>query len=224
MSKTPQTRDVRSAAIRTGMIAGVATVLGMMFGCGASSPAAPTATPVTPAVSVIGVSPSIASLAGNSRVSIYGTGFASGATVTFDGIAATSVAVLEGRIITAVTPAMAVAKKVDVVVINPDGQRGVGTASFTYGVYSVTPSANTVAPGGQLSVSWTASTAQRDDYIELYRVGDSNANGLWWRGTGGATAGTLTVSAPTTPGQYEFRYVLEDEVTDVARSSPVTVK
>jgi hypothetical protein len=91
-------------------------------------------------------------------------------------------------------------------------------------VYSVTPSANTVAPGGQLSVSWTASSGQRNDYIEFYRVGDSNANALWWIGTGGAASGTATLGAPSATGQYEFRYVLEDEVTDVARSSQVTVK
>jgi hypothetical protein len=157
-------------------------------------------------------------------VSIYGTGFASGATVTFDGVAATGVTVVDGRSMTVVIPAMAAAKKVDVVVINTDGQRAVGTGSFTYAEYSVTPSANTVAPGGQLSVSWTASAGQRNDYIELYKTGDSNANGLWWIGTGGASSGTATLAAPSATGQYEFRYVLEDEVTDVARSSQVTVR
>jgi hypothetical protein len=199
-----------------------AALLGMTLACGASSPAGPSSTPATPPLSVIGVSPAIASIAGNSRVSIDGTGFAPGATVTFDGVAATSVTVVDGRLITAVTPAAAIARKVDVVVINPDGHRGVG--SFTYGAYAVTTSANTVAPGDQLSVSWTASAPQHNEYIVLYRVGDSNANGLWWVGTGSASFGTLTVSAPSASGQYEFRYVLEDEVTDVARSSPVTVR
>ena len=55
-------------------------------------------------------------------------------------------------------------------------------------------------------------------------VGDSNTNALWWIGTGGASSGTVTLIAPSATGQYEFRYVLEDEVTDVARSSQVTVK
>ena len=92
------------------------------------------------------------------------------------------------------------------------------------GVYTVTPGTNAVAPGGQLSVSWIASSGQRNDYIEFYRVGDSNTNALWWIGTGGAPSGTVTLAAPGAAGQYEFRYVLEDEVTDVARSSQVTVK
>jgi len=223
MSNTPNTKGVGFRIVQAGMAAGGAALLGMMLACGAGTPAGPSL-PVIPTFSVIGVAPSIASVSGNSRVSVYGTGFAPGATVTFDGVAATGVTVVDSRSITVVTPAMAAAKKVDVVVINADGQRAVGTASFTYAVYSLTPSANTVAPGGQLSVSWTASSGQRNDYIEFYRVGDSNANALWWIGTGGAASGTVTLGAPNSTGQYEFRYVLEDEVTDVARSSQVTVK
>ena len=55
--------------------------------------------------------------------------------MTFDGVAATGVTFVDGRMLTAITPATAVAKKVDVVVTNPDGQRGVGTASFIYAVF-----------------------------------------------------------------------------------------
>ena len=45
----------------------------------------------------------------------------------------------------------------------------------------------------------------------------------WWEYTDGATSGTLTLSAPTAPGQYEFRYLLDDGFVDTVRSSPVTV-
>ena len=129
MSNTPNTSGVRFRIVQAGMWAGGTALLGMMLGCGAGTPAGPSL-PVTPAFSVSGVSPSIASIAGNSRVSIYGTGFASGATVTFDGVAATGVTFVGGRVLRAITPGTAVAKKVDVVVTNPDGQRGVGTASL----------------------------------------------------------------------------------------------
>ena len=70
MSNTPNTRGVRFRIVQAGMTAGGAALLGMMLGCGAGAPAGPSLTPVTPALSVIGVSPSIASIAGNSRVSI----------------------------------------------------------------------------------------------------------------------------------------------------------
>jgi len=90
-------------------------------------------------------------------------------------------------------------------------------------VYTVTASANTVAPGGQLNVSWTASTGQPKDWIGLFKVRDGNGNHGWSNYTEGATSGTFTLSAPTEAGQYEFRYLLNDGVNDAARSSLVTV-
>jgi hypothetical protein len=91
------------------------------------------------------------------------------------------------------------------------------------GTYTLTPSANAVAPGSPLSVSWTATAGARGDTIALYKKGDPNTAGGWWRETFGAAAGTFTLTAPTQEGQYEFRYLLGDEVTDTARSSLVTV-
>jgi hypothetical protein len=90
--------------------------------------------------------------------------------------------------------------------------------------YSVTAGTNAVPAGGQLSVSWTASLGGRRDTIALYKKGDPNtAAAGWWQETFGAAAGTFTLTAPRQEGQYEFRYLLDDEVTDTARSSVVTV-
>ena len=89
--------------------------------------------------------------------------------------------------------------------------------------YSVTAGATVVAPGAQLSVSWTASIGGGRDTIALFKKGDASTVGGWWRATGGATAGTFTLTAPGEEGQYEFRYLLDDEVTDTARSGLVTV-
>ena len=90
-------------------------------------------------------------------------------------------------------------------------------------VYTVTAGSNAVAPGGQLSVSWTASIGQPLDWIGLFRVADWNGAHGWSSYTEGATAGTLTLTAPTEPGQYEFRYLLDNGVSDAARSSLVIV-
>ena len=90
------------------------------------------------------------------------------------------------------------------------------------GVYTVTASTNTVAPGGQLSVNWTTSIAYPWDWISLDRVGAAVGIHAWAQSTAGAASGTFTLSAPTQAGQYEFRYLLNDE-SDAARSSPVTV-
>ena len=91
------------------------------------------------------------------------------------------------------------------------------------GVYTVTASTSHVAPGGELSVSWTASTGRPQDWIGFFKQGDWNGNHGWSTYTAGATSGTSTLSAPTQPGQYEFRYLVNDSVDDVARSSLVTV-
>jgi hypothetical protein len=88
--------------------------------------------------------------------------------------------------------------------------------------YTVTAGTNMVAPGDQLSVSWTASPAYYADWISLFKVGQPNSPPVWVESTEGATSGTFTLSAPIQAGQYEFRYLLEDE-HDVARSSLVTV-
>jgi hypothetical protein len=91
------------------------------------------------------------------------------------------------------------------------------------GVYTVIASTSTVAPGDQLSVTWTASTGRPRDWIGLFKVGDWNGNHGWSNYTDGAPSGTFTLSAPTQAGQYEFRYLLNDSVDDAARSTVVTV-
>ena len=87
--------------------------------------------------------------------------------------------------------------------------------------YSVTAGANMVAPGDQLSVSWTASPGYYADWISLFNVGQPKSP-VWVKSTEGTTSGTFTLSAPIQAGQYEFRYLLEDE-HEVARSTLVTV-
>jgi hypothetical protein len=88
--------------------------------------------------------------------------------------------------------------------------------------YTVTAGTNMVAPGDQLSVSWTATPGYYADWISLFNVGQPNSLPVWVKSTEGATSGTFTLSAPIQAGRYEFRYLLEDE-HDVARSGLVTV-
>jgi hypothetical protein len=88
---------------------------------------------------------------------------------------------------------------------------------------TVTPSTGAVDAGGRMSVSWTAPRAQPKDWLALFRVGEGYDDD-WWDYTNGATSGTLTLAAPTRPGQYEFRYLSDDSFLDLARSSPVTVR
>ena len=72
-------------------------------------------------------------------------------------------------------------------------------------------------------MSWSAPTGRdAGDVIALFRVGDPNADYLWVSSTRGTTTGTLTLPAPTQPGQYEFRYLVEEAAT-TARSGVITV-
>jgi uncharacterized protein (TIGR03437 family) len=194
--------------------------------CEGRSPTSPTQLPpVAPgAPGVTAISPSTGSTARPTPVTITGTGFLAGATVTVDA-AAMSVTVVNSTTITAIVPAHA-AGHADVVVTNPGGSSGTLTAAFTYAfdeLFTVTPSSETVDAGAQMSVSWTAPGAQPRDWIAVFPVGGKYDDD-WWNHTNGATSGTHTLSAPTRPGQYEFRYLVDDGFLDVARSRPVTVR
>src|SRR5262249_24500538 len=84
-----------------------------------------------PPPTVSAVSPTSGSVNGGTTVTVTGTGFLSGATVKFGGIAATGIAVNSSKSITATTPAHG-AGTVDVSVTNSDGQSGTLTNGFTY--------------------------------------------------------------------------------------------
>jgi IPT/TIG domain len=194
--------------------------------CDGQSPVRPTPLPrvVPSAPTVTAISPSTGSTVRTTPVTISGTGFLAGATVTVDA-RVEKVVIVNSTTITAIVPARP-AGAADVVVTNPGGLSGALAAAFIYSLEEpvmVTPGIEAVDAGGQLSVSWTAPGAGAGDWIALFPVGGSYDDD-WWGETDGATSGTLTVIAPTRPGQYEFRYLLGGSFNDLARSSAVTVR
>jgi hypothetical protein len=86
---------------------------------------------IVPAVTVISVSPTGGTIAGGSAVTINGTGFNAGATVTFGGSAATNVVVVSSIKITARTPAHALGA-VNVTVTNTDTSNGTLVGGYLY--------------------------------------------------------------------------------------------
>ena len=197
--------------------------------CDGRSPSGPTPLPsaapgAPPAPTVTAISPSTGSTARPTLVTISGTGFLPGAIVTVDAMAM-RVQAVSSTTITAIVPTHA-AGPADVVVINPGGSTGTLAAAFTYYFeepFTVTPSTDAVDAGGEISVSWTAPGAQPRDWLALFKVG-ADYDDDWWDHTNGETSGTRTLIAPTRPGRYEFRYLLDDGFVDAARSSPVTVR
>jgi hypothetical protein len=199
--------------------------VGLSLGCD-KSPVAP-ARVVTP-LAVTGISPA-RGITGD-EVRVAGSGFLPGASLTLDGVRAHE-NLVGSTVITATIPARA-AGTVDVVVTNPDGQSRTLTGGFTYEVVSVAVSPTVVSPGGQLTMSWVAPGGRGcnfgGDWVALFRAEDPDytvaANGhsdLWFVHVCGETSGTSTLNAPTEPGEYEFRYMVD--ATPAARSSRVTV-
>ena len=111
--------------------------------------AAPTVTNIVPAAGPV---------AGGTPVTITGTGFVSGATVTIGGVAATSVTWVNATTITATSAAVAAGAK-DVVVTNPDSQFGTLAAGFTYAavptITNISPNSGPLLSGTSITITGT---------------------------------------------------------------------
>ncbi|HEV8471102.1 MAG TPA: IPT/TIG domain-containing protein, partial [Candidatus Limnocylindria bacterium] len=110
------------------------------------------------APTVTSITPNSGLVAGGTAVTVTGTGFQTGATVSFGGSALT-VSTVTATSITGTTTAHA-AGTVNVVVTNPDAQTGACTGCFTYvapgpTVSSVTPNSGPATGGTSVSVAGT---------------------------------------------------------------------
>ncbi len=169
---------------------------------------AATITPLTgPVVTVTGIAPAIGSPAGGQSVTISGTNFHAGAGVTFDGVAATSITVVNTSTITATTPAHA-AGTVDVVVTHPDS----ADATLTNGyVYSADPHwLNPVSGNWNTAANWSTGvvpTSAQTAYLDATGTYTVTMSGINQTVTGvhvgaGATlsvgSATLILTGPST--------------------------
>jgi hypothetical protein len=112
-----------------------------------------------PAPTVTSITPASGPIAGGTNVTISGTNFVTGATVTIGGTAATGVAVTNATTITATVAAHAVGAA-NVTVNNPDTQSGTLTNGFTYlgpapTVTGIAPTSGTTAGGTNVTMTGT---------------------------------------------------------------------
>jgi len=112
-----------------------------------------------PAPTVTSISPNTGTTAGGTPVTITGTGFQSGATVTVGGTAATGVTVVSSKSITATTPAHG-AGAVDIVVTNTDSQSGTLANGYSYSnpaptLTSISPNTGAAAGGTAVTITGT---------------------------------------------------------------------
>ena len=145
-------------------------------GQGGALPNAYTYTSSNPAPTISSVSPTSGTTAGGTAVTISGTGFLSGATVSFGGTAATGVTVVNSTSIKASTPAHA-AGAVNVVVTNPDAQTGTLTNGYTYtsstggGAISFVQVKSATPQSASSSVAVAYTTAQAAGNLNIVVVG-----------------------------------------------------
>jgi hypothetical protein len=113
---------------------------------------------VGPPATVISVNPNSGSSAGGTPITVTGTSFAAGATVTLGGTPATGVTTVNSTTITATTGAHAPCA-VNVVVTNPGSQGGTLTNGYTYlngtspAVCSISPKSGPPAGGTPITVT-----------------------------------------------------------------------
>ena len=96
-------------------------------GHGNDSPVAPAA----PRLAVSAIYPTSGLVSGGTEVGVGGAGFQEGTTVTFGGLAATHVRVINSRAMSVIAPAHA-AGDVEVVVANPDGRSASPPMRYRY--------------------------------------------------------------------------------------------
>jgi len=130
-----------------------------------------------------GVSPTTGPTAGGTSVTLTGQNFASGAAVTFGGVAATSIVVVSATQITATTPPHA-AGAVSVVVTNPNGQSATLANAFTFGAPA--PTVTSVSPGRGPTSGGTRITLTGKNFVTGATVT-----------FGGAAASAVTVVSAT---------------------------
>lgn len=89
--------------------------------------------------------------------------------------------------------------------------------------YVLTASPATIRAGATVTIAWTAGAGRTAaDWLGLYQVGATNRQYNWYALTRGAATGSISVVIRT-PGQYEFRYLLNGGYTDAGRSGTITV-
>jgi IPT/TIG domain-containing protein len=115
--------------------------------------------------SITNVSPNFGPTAGGTSVTINGSHFHTGASVSFASIPATNVMVVNSHQITATTPAAGSSGQVSLTVTNPDGAAGTAASAYTYGspvVNSVVPSSGVITGGTSVTINggnFTGATA-----------------------------------------------------------------
>jgi subtilisin family serine protease len=194
----------------------------------ATSPPVTVATPPSPVPVLTSLSPTSTPTGTTSfTLTVNGSGFATTSVVRWNG-ADRSTTFVSSSQLRATIPASdrASAGTAEVTVFSP--APGGGTSApltFTITPASALSVSATSAPrGGSVTVTLTNGYGGTQDWLALAASGAGNSQYLQWIYVGpGVTTRTWTVTMPTNPGTYEFRYFLNNGYTRAATSPTVTV-
>lgn len=90
--------------------------------------------------------------------------------------------------------------------------------------HTLTAAPATVGPAGTVTVTYTAPANHgSQDWIGLFAVGASNQDFKSYKYVPAGASGSVTLTAPTTPGGIELRYLPNNGYTSVATSNTITV-
>ena len=190
----------------------------------------------SPGITILAPVPVITSLdpsgalAGSASLSlnVYGSNFTPASVVRWNGSPRTTTYLGPTQLSAAITSAdLAVVGTPAVTVFTPAPGGGTSNA-VTFNVTgppTVTVSARSVALGGSVTVTLTGGLGGSTDWIAFAATSASNMSYVQYIYVGGgATTRIWTITAPTTPGTYEFRLFLNDGYTRAATSPTVTVQ
>jgi hypothetical protein len=179
---------------------------------------------------VSSVSPNRGPTAGGTAITITGTNFAAGATVTFGGTAATNVVVVSATQITATTPAGSAGAVT--VTVTVSGQSGSLASGFTYAlpptVTGVSPNSGATAGGTAVTITGTnfaagaTATFGGTAATNLVVVSATQITATTPAGSAGAVTVTVTVSGQSGSLASGFAYALPPTVSSVSPNSGPT--
>jgi len=161
--------------------------------------------------SITSVSPSTFSVAGGGMVSVFGSGFQSGATVTVGGATCTN-PIWQGYNEVLCTLPSGASGSATVVVTNPGGANGSSSSAFSYETVTVdnpTSFTATANSGTQITLSWVSGGASNATYQVAYQTGASApascSDGTVIPHTTVQSSTSIAVTSLSSSTQYSFR-------------------
>jgi subtilisin len=195
----------------------------------ATSPPVTVSASINPLPAISSLNPARAGAGGAAfTLTVNGTGFVSGSEVRWNGAARTTTFVSATQLRAAIGAAdIASPSTAQVSVFSPAPGGGTSApASFAVAPPpALAVSATTVAAGQTITVTLTNGLGGLYDWLSFAPVTAANSSFVTFVYVGGGTTTrTWTVTAPSTPGTYEFRLFLNNSYTRTATSPPVIVQ